>query len=66
MTGGLGYLYLGAWKKGLGLLACVLTLHAANFVCAEQDWKVVSMVLGPSIFVLQVMSALDAWRCARP
>ncbi len=58
-------MYLGAWKKGLVLLACVLTLQGLNFYCAEQDWKVVSMVLGPSIFVVQVMSALDAWRCAR-
>ena len=65
VVGGLGYAYLGQYRRFGAVLAVVLALHAVNFVCAENEWKVVSMFLGPSIWIVQVLSALDAWRQAR-
>lgn len=65
VVGGLGYAYLGQYKRFGAVLAVVLALHAVNFACAENEWKVVSMFLGPSIWIVQVLSALDAWRQAR-
>ena len=65
VTGGLGYMYLGAWKEGALVLLALWLMHGANYVCAENEWKAISMVLGPSIWIVQVLTALDAWRQAR-
>ncbi len=58
-------MYLGAWKKGLLVLLAVWSLHSLNFVCAENEWKLVSMFLGPAIYMVQILTGLDAWRTAR-
>ena len=58
-------MYLGTWKKGLLVLLAVWAMHGVNFVCAENEWTAVSMFVGPAIYILQVITGLDAWRTAR-
>jgi hypothetical protein len=65
LTGGLGYLYLGQWKRGLKLLVLLLALQAAVAGGSTAGAYWVGMVLGPVIFTLQALSAYDAWRIAK-
>ncbi len=65
LTGGLGYLYLGQWKRGGKLLALVLALQAAVACGSSADVYVVGMILAPVVFTLQALSAYDAFLLAR-
>jgi len=65
LTGGLGYLYLGLWRRGLKLLVLVVLLQAAVAGGSAAGVYAVGMALGPVIFTLQALSAYDAWRLAK-
>ena len=65
LTGGLGYLYLGQWARGLKLLGVLLLLHAAVAWGSTAGIYSVGMALAPVIFTLQALSALDAWLLAK-
>ncbi len=65
LVGGLGYLVLGQRAKALRAFAVVLALELVYLVFANLDFRPGAMALGPLIFILQLLTALDAWLVAR-
>ncbi len=65
LTGGLGYMYLGQWGRGLKLLVLIGVLQAAVAAGSSAGLYLVGMILGPVVFTLQALSAYDAWRQAQ-
>jgi TM2 domain-containing membrane protein YozV len=65
LSGGLGYLYLGQYRRGFKLLGLVLLLQLLAAVASNAGVYTVGMALAPVVFSLQALSALDAWLLAR-
>lgn len=62
---GLGYLYLGQRRKAARAFGVVLLLAILNVAAATLDVMVVCKALGPVIWVIQALTAYDAWLLAR-
>lgn len=63
--GGLGYAYLGQWRKLGFALGGVLLLQVINAGAATYELKAASMLLGPLVFCFKVLTAWDAWQLAK-
>ena len=64
LVGGLGYLTLGQPHKALRAFVAASALVGLNVVAASMDNRPASMALGPALFILQGLTALDVWQLA--
>ena len=62
---GLGYAYLGRWGSFGKAIGLWLVLQAANAAFATLEYKGAAMVISPTLFIFQVLTAYDAWKLAR-
>lgn len=62
---GLGYLYLGQRDKAKRAFLVVGGLALVDVLAASFDVMAVCKALGPAIWVLQILFAVDAWALAR-
>ncbi len=63
--GGVGYAYLGQWRKFGFALGGVLVLQLVNAGAATYEMKAASMLLGPLLFCFKVLTAWDAWQLSK-
>lgn len=63
--GGLGYVYLGQARKGLSVMLALVVLHALNGLGGVWGSEWMGRTLLPLAFLLQVLTAADAFLLAR-
>jgi len=63
-VGGLGYLRLGAFKRFAACFSAVLVLVGAQTIAAAEGAVWTATLIGPVVFTVQALSAVDAWRLA--